>query len=177
MAHDPHEPRYVCYVEAEGYFFGTDASMEYREDDPQDIPREGDECDCTGCTTDFFGAPLPPGIEDLDGADDQADGIGGSDDGIREFSAEGDLLQDADDLHDPALLVAQDRDVLWAILRSMAQEYRRVNQSPMEPRVILHMPCGRIVVYRAFDDIPKYSTLCDCHTEWVIRYEHPGRLR
>jgi hypothetical protein len=150
---DP-KPRKVCFVDRDGFYVGEEASIDYLLENPKAAfsPTDGDECDCGDCAT--HGEPFikeelysyPPFNNFLD-----------------RHMEEGQI---------EPMITAPDRFELWRVLRFLTKEYKRIHKEPLRSQILMcHMLCGRIYIYRAFDDIPAKSTECGCGREFVIYYD------
>jgi hypothetical protein len=71
------------------------------------------------------------------------------------------------------LLRTPDVQALWKALGILGERYRQINPGvEMDQTVLLFMPCGRVMRYVAFDDLPWQSQGCPCGdpNHWAIRY-------
>lgn len=154
----------VCFVDMDGYFIGE------RDDLNHMSAGEDDEVD-NGPMDPSWHDHSPPVLDDED--QDAEPGAEVSHD-LTIFEG----MLDGWATIDPALVCAQNREHLWAILRRLALDFHQVMGLRIrKPRLMCHMGCGRIMAFRAFDDIPLRSLRCDCNQEWVIQYREAAPLR
>lgn len=149
-------PHWVCFVDKTGFYFGERDTIGYLLTDPKSAMQnehEEDPCECGDAD-----------CEECGDLDDEPTWENPN-------SAAFEGLLDGSDPDTAVLMKAHDQQHLWAIFRKLAKEFKRNMGSSMQDSMIfIHMPCGKIIVYKCFDDVPKRNVLCTCGAEYVIRY-------
>lgn len=148
-------PRKVCFVDRDGFYVGEESSIDYLLEDPKAAfspLSDEDEYD-----SEDHPAHSNPNIKEEFYSHPPFNNF------LERLPGEG-MVE--------AMITAPDRYELWRVLRFLTKEYKRIHKEALRSQILMcHMLCGRVVVYRAFDDIPTTSTQCACGFEWVIYYD------
>lgn len=151
-----HRPKRVCYVDRDGFYVGEEQSIDYLLENPKAAfaASEDDSCDCQDCETEGDNEDIKEEVYT-----------------DRHFT---NFLEPINSEVD-AMILAPNRNELWRLLRFLGAEYKRIHKQVLRSQILMvHMPCGRIYAYKAFDDVPLHSIKCYCDREWVIFYDEYG---
>ena len=95
------------------------------------------------------------------------------------------LLKLGEETTDEAMVECKNRTQLWMTLGAAIKQvawtvFPRPLAGPAlgpSQRVSIGMSCGATVNYRAFDDIPRDSVMCQCGKHYVIHFLEPWQRR
>jgi len=100
---------------------------------------------------------------------------------VGEFVGVGDELAEHGSVWVPAgndgtvtVIRADNIQVLWRALGGLGNRYRDLNKTrDMDQTVFICMPCGYVIRYIAFDDLPTHSEQCPCGdpNHWIVKYK------